>query len=61
MNNLLDAIRETWEKEADYCLIIAATEDLKYYPLEIQDVIKAEFKKRGLKKQNAKWLNSQLT
>ena len=61
MDNLLDTIKATWEKEVDYCLIMAATVDLKYYPPEIQEIIRAEFKKRGLTKQNERWLNSQFT
>ena len=32
MDNPLDTLKKRWEKEIDYCLIIAATVDLKYYP-----------------------------
>ena len=54
----LDAIKSKWQKQPDYSLVVAATIDLKDYPRGVQDVIKSEFLKRGLEKQNGTWLNN---
>ena len=53
MDNSLHAIKAVkakWEKEIDYYLIMAVTTDFKLYPLEIQEIIIAEFKKREFHK-----------
>ena len=49
MNNSLDEVKECWEKETDNYLVKAATIDLHEYPPEVQEIIKNEVKKRGLK------------
>mgnify|MGYP000442278083 CR=1 FL=1 len=46
----LDTMKAMWNNEIDYYIIIAATVDLKYYPPEVQEIIKTEFRKRGFKK-----------
>ncbi len=57
----LNAIKSKWEKEVDYCLIVAANQNFEEYPAEVQKVIRTEFEKRGLKKQNGIWLSRQAT
>jgi hypothetical protein len=49
MDYALKSIKAKWEKEIDYYLIIAVTVDLKCYPPEVQEIIKAEYQNRGLK------------
>jgi hypothetical protein len=56
----LHVIKTKWEKEVDYCLIIAVTDNLKDYPPEVQEIISTEFQKRGLNKHNGKWLTGGL-
>ena len=49
MDYALKSIKAHWEKVVDYCVIMAATHDLEFYPLEVQEIIKAEYQNRGLK------------